>query len=160
MMWLDRLHFLERCPEARDVATQRIDKTGLEPSEVEAAAEAEIDRALEDAESRVRTKLLKRFSAEQLPAQPSQTSETLQRLVTDYAWWELHKKFEIVSETVERIAQGVLAELNDIVACGKLELIRNVPPVKPGPRARITARKRGRGAIPPLTLESLRDWGP
>jgi phage gp36-like protein len=160
MIWLERLPFLERCPEARGVALQRIDKTGLAPAEIDAAVESAIDRALEDAESRIRSKLLKRFSSDQLPVQPSQASATLQRLVADYAWFELHKKFEIVSDSVEKIAQAVLAELNDIVACGQLELIRNVPPVRPGPRVRITARKRGRGAIPPLTLESLRDWGP
>ena len=152
--WLDLLEFLDRCPEARSIAERRLG------SDDGPAIDELLGQAIEDAESRIRTRLLKRFSVEQLPTEPAHATDTLKRLTAEYAWWQLHRKFELLSDSVERIGAAVLSELNDLIAGGKVELIRVGQVSAPSSRTFVRSTTRGPRAVRPLTLDDLSDWGP
>ena len=86
-----------------------------------------VERAIVRAEGRVRSRLLTRFRPEQLPV-AGNAPEPLRRVVIDLAWYQLHKRFDVVPAAVLRVREEAESELDDLVqGSGSVGLEGNPP---------------------------------
>lgn len=71
-----------------------------------------VETAIAEAEGRVRSRLLTRYKPAELPVD---APEVLKRVVRDFAWWELHRRFTILPDAVIRLYDDAREDLAAIV---------------------------------------------
>lgn len=87
-----------------------------------------VEKAIRSAEGRVRSRLLTRYRPDELPASAAQVPEPLRRVTVDLAFYELHKRYEQVPDSVVRIRKDAEDELADLVrGLGSLDLAARPP---------------------------------
>ena len=74
-----------------------------------------VEAAIRRASGRARSRLLTRYQTSDLPQGPAGVPEALRRVVVDLAWYELHKRNTVVSDSVEKLQKDAMDELRDIV---------------------------------------------
>lgn len=87
-----------------------------------------VEKAIVSAEGRVRSRLLTRYRPEELPMSAAEVPEPLRRVTVDLAFYELHKRYEQVPDSVVRIREDAEAELDDLTrGLGSLDLAARPP---------------------------------
>ncbi len=87
-----------------------------------------VEKAIVSAEGRVKSRLLTRYRPEELPASAAEVPEPLRRVTVDLAFYQLHKRYEQVPESVIRIRDDAEAELADLArGLGSLDLSARPP---------------------------------
>lgn len=125
------------------------DRTGAgEPTE------GAVERAILDAEGRVRSELLTRFRPDQLPTSPDATSEAIQRVVRAIAWENLHDLHPQVGDDVKRGTDLALSELRALVR-GTASALLAGEPATDRSRPQVLASKSERGTFSRAALDEV-----
>ena len=87
-----------------------------------------VGKAIVRAEGRVRSRLLTRYQPAEIPAGTGEAPEALRRVAIGLAWYDLHKRFDQISDAVVRVRDDAESELDDLVnGTGSLGLAGNPP---------------------------------
>lgn len=116
--------------------------------------EGAVERAIENAEGRVRSELLTRFRAAQLPATPEATSEAIKRIVRALAWENLHDLHPQIGDDVKRGTDLALSELRSIARGTAAALLAGEPETDRS-RPQVLASKSERGTFARSALDEV-----
>lgn len=119
-----------------------------------------VEAAILDAEGRIRSELLGRYAAEDLPLTTGTTGATLKRVVAKLAWYYLNEgAYDSVSDQVKGVAADALAEVRAIKQGGAALGLDSAPTVDIARGGVFVSRRSEYSTTQPITLAAMDDWG-
>lgn len=114
-----------------------------------------IAAAIDEAESRVSSRLRVRYEPGDLPTSTATASAALKRVVGQLAFWFLHELHDVKGQDVYDARDAALAELSDMVR-GHASLVLTGEPDADNSRPQVLTTKTSTDAR--FTLEAMEDW--
>ena len=146
--WLTEAELETRYGAARLLALADRDGNGVADTGVIAAA-------IDEAESRVASRLRVRYQPGDLPTSTATASAALKRVVAQLAFFYLHELHDVKGQDVYDARDGALSELSDMVR-GHAGLLLDGEPDVDQSRPQVLTTKTSDDAR--FTLEAMEDW--